>query len=113
MWTVMRFDRSRRIHFRRKLSFQYLEASVVCKAEKASSGNKNGAVFPVNRASGPNHLFNKFGPVDEASKLPTPFTPLLWEEHVARLGNGWTSTPASAKAGWKQWTRLFSPAWRE
>jgi hypothetical protein len=30
----MRFDRSRRIHFRRKLSFQYLEGSAVCKAEK-------------------------------------------------------------------------------
>src|SRR6266487_4812724 len=28
---VMRFDRSRRIHFRRKLSFQYLKGSAVCK----------------------------------------------------------------------------------
>src|SRR5436305_7775775 len=34
VWVVMRFDRSRRIHFRRKLSFQYLEGSAVCKAEK-------------------------------------------------------------------------------
>jgi hypothetical protein len=34
MWIVMRFDRSGRIHFRRKLSFQYLEGSAVCKAEK-------------------------------------------------------------------------------
>src|SRR4030095_13528703 len=31
---VMRFDRSRRIHFRRNLSFQYLKGSAVCKAEK-------------------------------------------------------------------------------
>jgi hypothetical protein len=34
VWVVMRFDRSGRIHFRRKLSFQYLEGSAVCKAEK-------------------------------------------------------------------------------
>jgi hypothetical protein len=34
MWVVMRFDGTRRIHFRRKLSFQYLEGSAVCKAEK-------------------------------------------------------------------------------
>jgi hypothetical protein len=37
VWIVMRFDRSRRIHFRRKLSFQYLKGSPVCKAEKAIS----------------------------------------------------------------------------
>src|SRR5256714_13974727 len=34
VWVVMRFDGSRRIHFRKKLSFQYLEGSPVCKAEK-------------------------------------------------------------------------------
>src|SRR5947207_14288038 len=34
MWIVMCFDRSRRIHFRRKLSFQYLKGRPVCKAEK-------------------------------------------------------------------------------
>src|SRR6266487_455109 len=34
VWIVMRFDGSRRIHFRRKLSFQYLEGSAVCKVEK-------------------------------------------------------------------------------
>src|SRR5206468_10206285 len=38
VWVVMRFDRSRRIHFRRKLSFQYLEGSAVCKAEKHFRG---------------------------------------------------------------------------
>src|SRR5882757_5976135 len=37
VWIVMRFDRSRRIHFRRKLSFEYLKGSPVCKAEKAIS----------------------------------------------------------------------------
>src|SRR6266480_3016474 len=40
---VMRFDGSRRIHFRRKLSFQYLEGSPVCKAEKTFPRTKNGA----------------------------------------------------------------------
>src|SRR5258705_4707049 len=34
MRIVLRFDKSRRIHFRRKLSFQYLEGSAVCKVEK-------------------------------------------------------------------------------
>ena len=40
VWVVMRFDRSRRVHFRRKLSFQYLEGSAVCKAEKHFHGTK-------------------------------------------------------------------------
>jgi len=44
-----------------------------------------GSVFSVSRAAGPNYLFDKFGPVDEASKLPTPFTPLPRAEHVGRL----------------------------
>src|SRR5436190_3159722 len=43
VWIVMRFDRSRRIHFRRKLSFKYLEGSAVCKAEKRFRRSKNGA----------------------------------------------------------------------
>ena len=48
---VMGVNGSRSVHFRRKLSFQYLEGRVVCKAEKASSGKENGAdarsrVFP-------------------------------------------------------------------
>src|SRR5881397_4025162 len=37
VWVVMRFEGSRRIHFRKKLSFKYLEGSAVCKAEKAIS----------------------------------------------------------------------------
>src|SRR4029077_13786680 len=41
VWVVMRFDRSRRIHFRKKLSFQYLEGSAVCKVEKHLRGPKN------------------------------------------------------------------------
>src|SRR6267378_1488544 len=41
VWIVMRFDRSRRIHFRRKLSLQYLEGSSVCKAEKHFHRPKN------------------------------------------------------------------------
>ena len=43
VWAVMRFDRSRRIHFRRKLSLQYLEGSPVCKVEKTISPGKKGA----------------------------------------------------------------------
>src|SRR5438105_10070209 len=43
VWVVMRFDGSRRIHFRRKLSFQYLEGSPVCKAEKTFPRRQKGA----------------------------------------------------------------------
>src|ERR1043166_6489416 len=46
MWIVMRFDRSRRIHFRRKLSFQYLEGSTLCKAENISTDQKKHAQRP-------------------------------------------------------------------
>src|SRR5436190_6419729 len=46
VWIVMRFDRSRGIHFRRKLSFQYLEGSPVCKAEKRFRGPKRRAPGP-------------------------------------------------------------------
>lgn len=51
VWVVMRFDRSRRIHFRKKLSFQYLKGSAVCKAEKHFA-DKNGAP-----GSGPDWLY--------------------------------------------------------
>ena len=39
----------------------------------------------ASRAAGPQYLFDKFGPVDEATELPTPFTPLPEEEPVTGL----------------------------
>src|SRR6266480_6277743 len=61
VWVVMRFDRSRRIHFRRKLSFQYLEGSTVCKAEKYFRCRKNGvpAVVPYECQAPVFHHFDK------------------------------------------------------
>src|SRR6266480_4627562 len=51
VWIVMRFDRSRGIHFRRKLSFQYLEGSPVCKAEKAISRLDDGDVHRLSSST--------------------------------------------------------------
>jgi hypothetical protein len=62
VWIVMRFDRSRRIHFRRKLSFQYLEGSAVCKAEKTFPQTKEQRA----RRSRPTHG----APSDKGSHLP-------------------------------------------
>lgn len=39
----------------------------------------------ISSAAGPEYLVNEFGPVDEASELPTPFTPLPEEEPAPGL----------------------------
>jgi hypothetical protein len=44
-----------------------------------------GLIRSASRAAGPNYLWDEFGPVDEATKLPTPFTPLPEEEPVTGL----------------------------
>src|SRR5438105_7196035 len=63
MRIVMSFDRSRRSHFRKKLSFQYLERSAVCKAEK--------------RFRSPKTARKRFCSRTLSKSLPTDWEPLL------------------------------------
>src|SRR4029077_3451522 len=77
----MRFDRSRRIHFRKKLSFQYLEGNAVCKAEKHFRGPKTARPAVL--------LANNFG-VAPAHCAPSP------SASPAHVGS---STPAVIRTG--------------
>lgn len=44
-----------------------------------------GLIRSISSAAGPDYLVDEFGPTDQASKLPTPFTPLLEEEPTAGI----------------------------
>ena len=44
-----------------------------------------GLIRSTSRAAGPNYLWDEFGPVDKATELPTPFTPLPEEEPITGL----------------------------
>ena len=63
-------------------------------------------IGPASRAAGPQYLFDEFGPVDEADKLPTPFTPLPEEEPVVGLFS-FSTEPFSRDLNFSLHPRLY------
>src|SRR5207244_12586094 len=75
MRIVMRFDGSRRIHFRRKLSVQYLKGSTLCKAEKHFRGQTPVTIIEL-------HAFCSASPLGKGER--TEVRGLRWWRHLFR-----------------------------